>query len=81
MIKMSKDNDYTDEELLSILKQYSIEQEFPTQRKFKKSCGLPCSVTYFNRFGSFKNAILMAGIEIPEDRLRFFNRSEYSRSQ
>lgn len=78
MIKEIKKN-YTDEELLGILRRYNEEVEFPTQRKFKASYGLPSSVTYFNRFGSFQNAILLSGIEIPRDKQRYFNRVEYDK--
>ena len=70
---------YTDEQLLEILRKYNDEVGFPTQRKFKTSNGLPSSVTYFNRFGSFQNAILLSGIEIPESRKRYFNRIEYDK--
>ena len=70
---------HTDEQLLEILRKYNDEVGFPTQRKFKTSNGLPSSVTYFNRFGSFQNAILLSGIEIPESRKRYFNRIEYAK--
>ena len=70
---------YTDEELLEILRKYNREVGFPTNRKFVTSNGLPSSGTYVNRFGSFQNAILLSGIEIPEDRKRYFNRIEYSK--
>lgn len=70
---------YTDEQLLEILRKYNDEVGFPTQRKFKTSNGLPSGATYFNRFGSFQNAILLSGIEIPENRKRYFNRVEYDK--
>lgn len=70
---------YTDEELLEILRKYNEEVGFPTQRKFKSSLGLPSYTTYFNRFGSFQNAILLSGIEIPNNKKRYFNRVEYSK--
>lgn len=70
---------YTDEELLNILRNYNDEVGFPTQRQFRASNGLPSGVTYRNRFGSFQNAILLSGIEIPENRKRYFNRVEYDK--
>ena len=70
---------YTDEELLEILRKYNKEVEFPTQRKFRISNGLPSYGTYVNRFGSFQNAILLSEIEIPESRKRYFNRIEYDK--
>lgn len=69
---------YTDEELINILKGYYQNIGFPTQRKFNNKNNLPSYVTYFNRFGSFRNAILIAEIKIPEERRRFFNRDELS---
>ena len=70
---------YTDEELLEILRKYNREVGFPTNRKFTTSNGLPSSGTYVNRFGSFQNAILLSGIEIPKNRKRYFNRVEYDK--
>lgn len=66
------------EELLEILKKYSVEVGFPTQRAFNTSNGLPSYSTYIEFFGSFKNAILESGIEIPKDRERYFNREKLS---
>lgn len=47
---------YTDEELISILKKFD---EKPTQKMFGDS--LPCFRTYVYRFGSWKNALDLAG--------------------
>lgn len=69
-------NKYSDEELLNIIKDYYTNVGFPTQREFNSKNGLPCYVTYYNRFGSFKNAVLMAGIPIPPERERYFNRDK-----
>lgn len=68
---------YSEQELLDILVKYNNEVGFPTQRKFIRSNGLPSYTTYFNKFGSFKNAILLSGIEIPHNKKRYFNREEY----
>lgn len=84
---MNKDNEradelhfnskHTDDELLKIMRDYSCE-EFPTIRKFTAGNGLPTARVYIDRFGSLQEAIRLSGIEIPEDRKRFFNREEYS---
>jgi len=79
MNKKENIKQYTDEELLNILRNYNDEVGFPTQRKFRISNGLPSYGTYHDRFGSFQNAILLSGIEIPEDRKRYFNRVEYDK--
>lgn len=68
-------NKYTDKDLLDIMKKYYEEVDFPTQRKFNTSNGLPSSTTYFNRFGSFKKALELAGITIPENRQKLFKRN------
>jgi len=57
----------TDEELLVILKDYSINIGFPTIRQFNTSNNLPSYTLYYDRFGSFKNAILLSDIEIPPE--------------
>lgn len=71
----------TDEELLDILKDYSDNVKFPVIRDFKTKNGLPGYKTYYNRFGSFKNAILLAGIEIPSDRKWLFERESLQDSE
>ena len=65
---------YTDNELIKMLQDYNRNIGFPTQRKFKASNGLPCYNVYYERFGSFKNAILISRIEIPNNRKRYFDR-------
>lgn len=70
---------YSKQELLDILVKYNNEIGFPTQRSFTKSNNLPSYTTYFNKFGSFKNAILLAGIEIPSNRHKYFDRVEYDK--
>mgnify|MGYP001007005713 CR=1 FL=1 len=69
---------YTDDELLHILKDYYEHIEFPTERKFLRRLGLPSGKTYFDRFGSFSNALKMAEISIPENRKRYFDRQALS---
>jgi hypothetical protein len=68
----------TDEQLLDILEKYNQDVGFPTQRKFKSRNNLPSYSLYVERFGSFKNALLIANINIPKDRERFFNRESLS---
>ncbi|MDM5226081.1 hypothetical protein QUF73_07640 [Cytobacillus sp. NJ13] len=62
------------DELLRIMRNYYLSVGFPTQRAFKAINGLPNYGTYNNLFGSFKNAILTAGIPIPEEREGYFDR-------
>lgn len=71
-------NQYTDEQLINILRDYYKNIGFPTQRKFNSKNKLPSYTLYFKRFGSFKNAILISGIEIPEERKRWFDRKSLS---
>lgn len=68
----------SDKDLLQILVDYNKNIGFPTQRKFKSKNNLPSSTLYFYRFGSFRNAILLAEIEIPEERKRWFDRESLS---
>lgn len=77
----SDNKNLTDEELLQILKDYYRNIGFPTQRKFTSKNGLPSYTTYWNRFGSFKNAILLSGIEIPKNRLQYFDREKLSNEE
>lgn len=54
---------YTDEELLEILIQYTIEKGRPPKIKdFSDYCQYPCFSTYQLRFGSWYNAINKAGL-------------------
>lgn len=71
----------SDEYLLQILRDYNSSVGFPTQRKFQTKYGLPSYTTYFNRFGSFQKAIVLSGIEIPNDKQRYFNRIELDDSE
>jgi len=64
----------SDEELLNILRNYKNTVGFPTQRKFNSKNNLPAYTLYFQRFGSFRNAILLSEIDIPNDRKKWFNR-------
>lgn len=68
----------SDEYLLQVLRDYNDTVGFPTQRRFNTKNGLPSYTTYFKRFGSFQNAILISGIKIPQNRMKYFNRVEMS---
>lgn len=74
--RFSQNRDKTDEQLLQYIRDYYKNVAFPIEREFKTSNGLPSYALYFIRFGTFKNAILIAGIDIPEERLRFFDREK-----
>lgn len=54
---------YTDEELIDILLDfYRVNNRVPTIRDLRKSKGYVSGVTYRNRFGSFKNALVISGL-------------------
>jgi len=71
----------SDEELLEILKDYDNNIGFPTQRKFISSNNLPSYTLYADRFGSFRNAIILANIIIPKNRERWFDREELTNEE
>jgi len=55
---------YTEIELLGLLrKRYSLASKIPTQRDFNKLKGYPDSKTYYERFGSWNNALKAAGFK------------------
>jgi len=66
----------SDEDLLQILKDYNSNVGFPTQRTFISSNNLPSYTLYSYRFGSFRNAIILANILIPKNRERWFDREK-----
>jgi len=68
----------SDEELLQILKDYNLNIGFPTQRVFIGSNNLPSYTIYAYKFGSFRNAIILADISIPNNRERWFDREQLS---
>jgi hypothetical protein len=76
-----KQYELTDDELLHIMRIYYDTIGFPTQRKFNSKNNLPAYGTYWERFGSFKNAILMSGIKIPKERERFFDRESLTNEE
>lgn len=68
----------SDEELLHELREYNRKIGFPTTRVFKNENGLHNSETYRIRFGSFKEAIIRAGIDIPNDKKNYFDRDFFT---
>lgn len=77
----SNKKEMDNKELLQILKDYNKNIGFPTQRVFTAKNGLPSYSMYYDRFGSFKNAILLAGLKIPNERKRFFERESLKDSK
>ena len=71
----TKERLYSDEELLNLLKEFNDEIGFPTAREFDKRDDLPHGKIYYERFGSFKNALELAEIEIPENKQKLFQRN------
>lgn len=56
---------YTDNELLNYLKKFFLENgRTPEQNEFTDNNKYPYYSTYFNRFGSWNNAIKLAGLDI-----------------
>lgn len=73
-----KHRNTTDEELITYIQDYYKNIGFPTEREFNSKNNLPSYTLYFQRFGSFKNAILISKIEIPKNRERYFDREKLS---
>lgn len=74
METMHHNTKYTNEQLINIMKEYAGKVKFPTIRDFTPKNNLPSATTYIDRFGSFQNAIIESGIEIPQSKLKYFNR-------
>lgn len=74
----SKRRNITDEELLDELRRYYFENGVPTSRGLSPKNGFPSSNNYYKRFGSLKNAIELAEIEIPEKEQWLFDRCSLS---
>jgi len=72
---------HSDEHLIEIMIDYYNNIGFPTQRKFKATNCLPAYGVYYERFGSFKNAILISNIKIPEERRRYFDREKLTNNE
>lgn len=64
-VKIPKYSTYTDAELLNFLILYKERyNKNPTQRAFKKLKNYPDSFTYNRHFGSWNNALILAGLEL-----------------
>lgn len=64
---------YSEEELLKILKDFNEKYGFPqSDRKFTAKYNLPYKEMYERRFGSWINALALAGIEIPKNKKKTF---------
>lgn len=63
---------YTKEQLIEILRDYIKEYGIPKSKDFTAKNGLPANELYRRYFGSWYESLLLAGVEIPEDRLRFY---------
>lgn len=85
-IELSNDNKvkYTSfeglskDDLIDILINYNENIGFPVQREFVSKNQLPSYGVYDIKFGSFRNALIIAGIDIPEDRKKYFDRDPLS---
>jgi hypothetical protein len=73
-----KHRNMTDEELITYIQDYYKSIGFPTEREFNSKNNLPSYTLYFQKFGSFKNAILISGIDIPENKIHYFDREQLS---
>lgn len=63
---------YSDEQLISILRDYIKEKGFPKTKDFTAKNGLPANELYRKRFGSWYESLLLTGAEIPEDKQKFY---------
>ena len=75
---------YSNEELLNILKDYNSKYGFPSwDNRFAKNNNLPYREMYDRRFGSWINALNLAGIEIPKNKKKTFGskNNNYSLSE
>lgn len=70
----------TREELIFLLKKYNNEIGYPTGRGIKKCEFMPSDYPFYKEFGSLKNAMKCAGIDI-SNREQYFGRREYSKEE
>ncbi len=67
-------NIFTNKELINLLKRYSKEYGLPTYDGITQTKGYPSASVYVSRFGSWQETLIKAGFDLPEDRLRRFNK-------
>ena len=70
----SKYKNISNEEMIDYLKDYYNKYGFPTTRDLANNTNYPSSYLYRERFGSFENALIIANIEIPQNKERLYNR-------
>ena len=70
----SKFKNKSNEELIIYLQDYYDKYGLPTTRDLKNNNDYPSDYIYRERFGSFENALLIANIEIPQDKEWLYNR-------
>lgn len=80
--KISKANiKFSESELISYLQEfYYIEGRVPTQRELTNS-NYPSSTVYFERFGSFKQALIEADLYSEVSNSKLFERKEYTKEE
>lgn len=76
-----KSEKYTKQELIDYLNDYNNKIGYPKTREFDKNSNYPCSSTYRKVFGSFPNAIIEAGIEIPKSKKWLYERKQYTEKE
>ena len=72
---------FTNEQLIEILRNYIKEKGIPKSKDFVAKNGYPANELYRKRFGSWYESLLLAGAEIPEDRLRFYQNDRLTNDQ
>ena len=69
---------YTDEELLDYLRDYNNTYGFPETTCFNDNKDVPCFQLYYLKFGSWTNALNLAGIKIPQEKQKYYNNRNYT---
>lgn len=69
---------FSDEELLKILKEYTDIYGVPKSKDFTRKNGFPHNELYRKRFGSWFNALQLAGVKIPKDKLKYYQNDRIS---
>lgn len=77
-VKYTSFENLSQDNLIEILIDYNQNIGFPIQRNFASKNGLPSYGVYDIKFGSFRNALIIAEIEIPKERERYFDRESLS---
>lgn len=73
---------YSNDELISYLHEYYYHfNKVPSQRDLSKTDGFPTHLSYYGRFGSFKNALIEADLYHLIDNEKMFERKEYTKEE